>query len=48
MGEVKETKTNNSNECPEEEIPGVLTTTTSAISDFLKKTKAQDLINWGR
>jgi NADH-quinone oxidoreductase subunit B len=33
-------------ECPDEEIPGVITTTTSAIHNFLKKTKAQDLINW--
>lgn len=48
MGEVKETKTNNTTGTPEEEIPGVITTTTNAISDFLKKTKAQDLINWGR
>ncbi|AKB79305.1 hypothetical protein MSHOH_2822 [Methanosarcina horonobensis HB-1 = JCM 15518] len=48
MGEMKETKTNNSKETPEEEIPGVITTTTSAIHNFLKKTKAQDLINWGR
>ena len=31
-----------------ETIPGVLTTDSNAISDFLKKTKAQDVINWGR
>ena len=48
MGEVKETKTNNSKENPEEEVPGVITTTTSAIHNFLKKTKAQDIIKIGR
>lgn len=48
MGEVKEQKTSTSDETSVEEVPGVITTTASAISDFLKKTKAQDLINWGR
>lgn len=31
-----------------EEIPGVITTTSMAINEFLKKTKFQDAINWGR
>lgn len=31
-----------------DDIPGVMTTSSSAISDFLKRTKAQDIINWGR
>ena len=49
MGEVMEDKTYKSSETPEEDtIPGVLTTTTSAIHNFLKKTKVQDIINWGR
>ena len=48
MGEVKDKKTSKSDETTEEEIPGIITTTSSAISNFLKKTKAQDLINWGR
>jgi NADH-quinone oxidoreductase subunit B len=47
MGEVKEKKTNKNNE-KSEEIPGVITTTTSAIHNLLKKSKVQDIINWGR
>jgi NADH-quinone oxidoreductase subunit B len=31
-----------------EEIPGVITTTSQEITSFLKKTKIQDFINWGR
>ncbi len=31
-----------------EEIPGVVTTTSQEITSFLKKTKIQDVINWGR
>lgn len=49
MGEVTQENVDQTGETPEEEkIPGVLTTTSSAISNFLKKTKVQDLINWGR
>ncbi|ATU07626.1 NADH-quinone oxidoreductase subunit B [Methanohalophilus portucalensis] len=32
----------------EENIPGVVTTTSKEINKFLQKTKAQDFINWGR
>ncbi len=31
-----------------DDIPGVTLTDTNAISDFLKKTKIQDVLNWGR
>lgn len=31
-----------------EQIPGVMLTDRSAINEFLKKTKIQDVINWGR
>ncbi|WP_333787037.1 F(420)H(2) dehydrogenase subunit B [Methanomethylovorans sp.] len=47
MAEVEPVSANNKDDM-QEEIPGVMTTSTSAISDFLKKTKAQDIINWGR
>ncbi len=47
MGEIKK-KTSNPDGTMEEEIPGVITTTSNAISYFLKKTKVQDFINWGR
>jgi len=47
MGAVKEKKTNKTDE-KSEEIPGVITTTTSAIHNLLKKSKVQDIINWGR
>ncbi|MGB3907069.1 MAG: F(420)H(2) dehydrogenase subunit B [Methanomethylovorans sp.] len=47
MAEVEPVPTNNEDDM-QEEIPGVMTTSISAISDFLKKTKAQDIINWGR
>jgi NADH-quinone oxidoreductase subunit B len=40
-------KTNSIEKIPED-IPGVLATTSGAINEFLKKTKAQDVINWGR
>nr|WP_157197356.1 F(420)H(2) dehydrogenase subunit B [Methanohalobium evestigatum] len=44
------TNTNNDAGKPsgELEIPGVITTNSNAISEFLKKTKVQDIINWGR
>jgi NADH-quinone oxidoreductase subunit B len=32
----------------EESIPGVITTTSREINEFLKKTKIQDILNWGR
>jgi NADH-quinone oxidoreductase subunit B len=32
----------------EENIPGVVTTTSQEINKFLQKTKVQDFINWGR
>ncbi|WP_205804356.1 F(420)H(2) dehydrogenase subunit B [Methanolobus halotolerans] len=31
-----------------DDIPGVTLTDRNAISDFIKKTKAQDVLNWGR
>lgn len=40
-------KTNSIEKIPED-IPGVLATTSGAINEFLKKTKFQDVINWGR
>ncbi|MCS3923202.1 F(420)H(2) dehydrogenase subunit B [Methanosalsum natronophilum] len=50
MGEVnqKEKKVDLRKAQSPESIPGVMTTTSNAISDFLKKTPAQDFINWGR
>lgn len=31
-----------------DDVPGTILTDTNAISEFLKKTKVQDLLNWGR
>jgi F420H2 dehydrogenase subunit B len=48
MDELNDNETVENQEGYVEEIPGVITTTSMAITDFLKKTKAQDVINWGR
>ena len=31
-----------------DDVPGTILTDTNAISEFLKKTKVQDVLNWGR